>query len=74
VHFDGTALRVSGSCPNLSFLVDFRSVVTNESTDYKHGSCDDLSSGDEVTIDGTEQRLTVTATRIDMKRGHGHNN
>ncbi len=74
MHFDGTALLVGGSCPNLSFVVNLRPVVTNESTDYKHGRCEDLSSGDQVTIDGTEQLLTVTATRIDMKHGHDNKN
>ena len=56
----------------MSFTVNLRRVATNDSTDYKHGQCDDLSIGDQVTVDGTEQEGTVTATHIDMKRGHGN--
>ena len=74
VHFDGTVLLLSGNCPTLSFVVSLRTVVTNESTDYRHGQCDDLSSGDQVTIDGTAQLLAVTATRIDLKQGHDNKN
>ena len=71
MHFDGTVLLLLGRCPTLSFTVNLRPVVTNDATDYKHGGCEDLSAGDQVTIDGTEQLGTVTATRIDMKQGHG---
>jgi hypothetical protein len=71
VHFDGTVLLLLGRCPALSFTVGLRHVVTNGETDYEHGRCDDLSILDRVTIDGAESGGTVTATQIDMKKGHG---
>jgi hypothetical protein len=71
VHFDGTVLLLLGQCPNVSFVAALHPVVTNANTDYKHGSCDDLSNGDTVTIDGTEANGIVTATHIDTKGQHG---
>jgi hypothetical protein len=72
VHFDGTLLSLSGTCPGVSFSVgDFR-VVANNDTKYKHGSCTELSNGDSATIDGIPSGSTVIATQIDDKEGkHG---
>jgi len=66
-------LLLTGECPNVSFVAALHSVVTNADTDYKHGSCADLSNGDSVTIDGTEAGGIVTAAHIDSKGKHGGN-
>ncbi|OLB63505.1 MAG: hypothetical protein AUI11_01170 [Acidobacteria bacterium 13_2_20CM_2_66_4] len=43
--FSGSANGVSGRCPNLTFTVSGRTVVTDKSTKFKHLSCDDVAKG-----------------------------
>jgi hypothetical protein len=66
VHFSGLVLGLSGKCPALSFLVTLTPVVTNADTNFKGGKCGALGNGDFVTIDGTNNNGTVTATQVDM--------
>ena len=68
VEFEGWVLLRSGDCPNISFLVGARSVVTNGRTDYKKGRCRDLSNGDFVKVRGTVvSGNSVTADRIEFR-------
>jgi Viral BACON domain/Domain of unknown function (DUF5666) len=68
VDFSGRALFVDGSCPNLTFLVDFRHrVFTTNDTNFK-GNCRNLESGTRVSVDGRLQpdgRVRATKVEID---------
>ena len=68
VEFEGVVLLLSGDCPNVSFLVSGRAVVTNGRTEYKRGRCRDLSIGDYVKVRGTVVTGNpVTAERIEFR-------
>ena len=67
VHLDGTALFVSGACPDISFFVDGRRVEANGQTQFK-GKCNDLNGGDHVVVDGKDNGDVVTATKIELKK------
>lgn len=67
IHLDGVALLVSGSCPNISFLILTQRVTADSSTDYSGGKCKDLKTGKGVTVDGVKSGGTVDATKIRIK-------
>ncbi len=67
VHLDGVVSALTGRCPNLQFTVAGAAVVTNPSTDFhKKGSCEDLSNGDGVKVDGVRQGGVVLAQAIQI--------
>jgi hypothetical protein len=72
VHLDGSVESVSGRCPSIEFQLDGRRVDADESTDYKHGQCGDVSVGDHVKVDGVDYGAYVKASRIDIGKGHRH--
>jgi hypothetical protein len=72
VHLDGNVESVSGQCPSIEFRLDGRRVEADGSTDYKHGQCKDVSAGDHLKVDGIDYGAYVTASRIDIRKGHGH--
>jgi hypothetical protein len=66
VEFDGVVLSVSGRCPDLTLRVGSWKVVTDKSTKFKHGSCDDIDPGRSVHVKGvTDASGVVHATQID---------
>jgi hypothetical protein len=67
VSFSGRAFFVDGSCPSLSFFVDFRRVVTNGDTKFKGGGCQAIRSGAEVSGEGRASDGRVVATEIDVR-------
>src|ERR1700730_2330025 len=65
---DGTIVRVSGRCPNVTFIIRTTTIVGASSTDYHKGACGDLRIGADVAVTGTIQTdHTVRATRIELK-------
>jgi uncharacterized protein DUF5666/all-beta uncharacterized protein len=69
VHLEGLALLVTGRCPNLQFVVSGNAVVTDSNTDFrKKASCEDLSAGDSVTVDGIRDGVTVRAQSIEFQK------
>jgi hypothetical protein len=71
VHLEGTALLVSGSCPDVTFYVNLRRVVTNRSTNYDDKSkCGDLQTGRQVEVDGTDNGSAVVAVLIQIGKDH----
>ena len=67
LRFEGKISNLSGTCPNLRFRVDNRTVVTDRETDFRHGECSKARNGDDVTVRGFAQPdATVLATRIDF--------
>jgi hypothetical protein len=65
--FDGAVSGLSGSCPNLSFSVGSRRVVTNDNTRFTQGNCRRMRNGLGVDITGTVSSGTVHATRVEME-------
>ncbi len=49
---EGTAKKVSGSCPNLRFVIAETRVVTKDATRYEDGSCNDVKDGERVEVKG----------------------
>jgi hypothetical protein len=69
VHLDGLALLVTGRCPNVQFVVNGTVVVTDSKTDFrKKGSCDDLTAGAGVTVDGVRDGVVVRAQTIQVQK------
>ena len=67
LKLDGKISGVSGSCPNLRFTVDNRTVTTDRETDFRHGECSKARNGEHVIVRGFAQADgTVLATRIDF--------
>jgi hypothetical protein len=60
---------VGGSCPDVTFLVNFRRVVTDRSTDYaRKNGCSDLQTGRTVKVDGVDTGDAVRATMITIEK------
>jgi hypothetical protein len=69
VHLEGSVALLLGRCPNLQFLVSGTPVVADDSTDYrKEGSCGDMRSGANVTVDGVSNGAVVRAQTIQIQR------
>lgn len=66
VQLSGRAFLVDGSCPNVSFFLEFRRVFTTGDTKFK-GKCTDIGNGTEVSVEGRQQsdgRVRATELRV----------
>jgi hypothetical protein len=52
IELEGVVQSLSGSCPNLTFVVQGYTVVTNSATRFTDGACPSLRNGREVEVDG----------------------
>jgi hypothetical protein len=69
VHLEGTAVLAGGSCPSVTFFVNFRRVVTDGSTEYaRKNACGDLQTGRTVKVDGIDTGDAVRATMITIEK------
>jgi len=60
---------VSGNCPNVSFGIDGKVVMTDSATDYSKGKCEDLRRGKDVRGSGVVQpNGSVRATSIRFEK------
>jgi hypothetical protein len=67
LKLDGRISNVSGSCPDLRFIVDNRTVTTDAQTEYRHGDCSKARNDAKVTVRGFAQPDgTVRARRVDF--------
>jgi hypothetical protein len=67
LKLDGRISNMSGSCPNLRFSVDDRTVTTDRETDFRRGDCSKARNGERVTVRGFAQGDgTVRATRVEF--------
>jgi hypothetical protein len=65
VSLSGRAFFVDGSCPNLTFLLEFRRVFTTDDTNFK-GNCRSIRSGTPLSVEGRLQPDgRVRATRVE---------
>jgi hypothetical protein len=67
IRFDGKIGGLSGSCPNLRFTVDGRTVITDRETEFRDGRCSDAQNGEDVEVRGFPQSDgTVLARRVEF--------
>ena len=67
IRFEGRIAGLSGSCPNLRFTVDGRTVTTDRETDFRDGRCSDAQNGEDVEVRGFPQSDgTVLARRVEF--------
>lgn len=65
ITLDGDASSVQGSCPNLTFSLEGRTVRTSASTTFRRGPCSALRNGVEVRVRGLLQLDgSVEATQV----------
>jgi hypothetical protein len=58
-----------GSCPNITFAVSGRTIVTDRDTEFKKDGCEAVKNGVTVQVRGTTQADgTVSASRIDIEK------
>ena len=70
---DGTIVKISGRCPNVTFVIRTTTIVTDGSTGYGNGDCGDLGIRLDVAVTGTVQPdRTVRATRIESRTNNGN--
>jgi len=70
VELQGLASSVSGTCPNLTFMVNGAAVVTNGSTRFEDGPCSAVQNLKRVEVKGTRQANgSVLANEVEVK-GH----
>jgi hypothetical protein len=70
---DGTILKISGRCPNMTFIIRTTTIVADSSTDYGNGDCGNLGIRRDVAVTGTVQTdRTVRATLIESKTNNGN--
>jgi hypothetical protein len=68
VEFEGSVSNILGGCPDVTFVAAERVVIADRSTDFRKGSCRDLSNGDRVKVRGTTTTGSpVNATRIEFR-------
>lgn len=61
---------MSGSCPDIVFVLQGATVQADRSTKYKGGDCRKFEEDDVVTVSGTrESDGPVHADRIEIKKG-----
>jgi hypothetical protein len=70
VNFSGTVFGLSGSCPDVRFIVSGPTVVVADaSTDFHKSKCSDLRNGRSASGQGVIQpNGTVKATQIETDK------
>jgi hypothetical protein len=67
IEVDGVVSQLSGSCPDISFTVNGRTVYAHGGTKVKGGNCRSLRDGREVEVKGTLMSDdTIRADEIDI--------
>jgi hypothetical protein len=68
INLSGRISSLSGTCPEVSFEVDGRTVITSAATDYDDGRCSSLSNRDRVRVSGrTRPDGRVDAQQIEFR-------
>jgi hypothetical protein len=67
VELEGRLSSLAGECPNVTFELRGRKVLTNGETSFRGGRCDRLRNGREVEVRGVVQTDgRVLATRVEQ--------
>jgi hypothetical protein len=53
VHTAGVT-SLAGACPNVTYVIQGRTVVTTSATDFQNGSCSSVKAGRDVQVQGVE--------------------
>jgi hypothetical protein len=68
VRLSGRASNVSGTCPDVDFVVSNTAVVTSRQTNFSRGPCRDLRNGVDVVVEGTQEPgRPVDASRVTFR-------
>ena len=68
VNANGRIDSISGSCPNVTFVLDDKTVYTTSATRYDDGNCRDLERREKVKVKGTlmsDGRIRANEVEID---------
>jgi hypothetical protein len=69
VDVDGTVSSLGGTCPSITMGIAGHTVVTDGSTNFKHGSCGDIRPGTGVKVKGERTGSgPIQAKDIDIER------
>jgi hypothetical protein len=55
---------MTGDCPNVSYVIKDRTVVTSAATDFQKGPCSKIKTGKDVHVEGVE--LSDRTIRADI--------
>lgn len=65
---EGTVKNVSGTCPNLRFVIAETRIVTKENTKFEDGTCDAVKNGERVEAKGKlDASGTLTAWKVELE-------
>jgi len=64
---DGTIDLLFGRCPSVVFVVKSTTIVVNTDTEFRKGTCNDLQSGANVSVTGTQNDRNILATRVEFR-------
>lgn len=68
IEIEGVITGLTGTCPNLSFSVGGRAVVTNSQTDFERITCAAVANGIEVEVNGSVQANgTIMAQEVEPR-------
>lgn len=65
----GQVQGLSGTCPNLTFMIGDQDVATDPATRFDDGACTDVANGRWVEVDGVVRDDTLYARDVDLKDG-----
>jgi hypothetical protein len=69
VEFSGAVSGLSGSCPTIRFTLEGITITTNNGTEFRRGSCQNVQNGGRVQVDGMFQSDgTLLARRVELDR------
>jgi hypothetical protein len=63
----GAISELSGTCPELTFLIGDQKVSTDAATRFDDGTCDDLANGTRVEVEGVERDGILYARDVELK-------
>jgi hypothetical protein len=68
VEVRGAVSGLSGTCPNLTFVVRGTLIRTNNNTEFRKGSCGELENRMDVEVRGRRQSDgSIVARRVELK-------
>lgn len=66
-EIEGVVTEVTGKCPNVTFTIGGKRLVTDGATRFDDGACADIVNGTKVEVDGITRRDgTLRAAEIDF--------
>jgi len=63
----GTVAELSGTCPELMFMIGDQKVSTDAATRFDDGTCDDVTNGKRVEVQGVERNGILYARDVELK-------